>query len=78
MIFKLIVLALPVLLALIFLRELLGLALFALVVCLAAALLRTLAMKPTAAKTAKPPGEGQGLWREALRNGEDGNGFQPF
>ncbi len=50
-----IILVLIVLFALIFLRALLGLALLALAVCLGVAVLRTLAMKPTAAKTAVPP-----------------------
>lgn len=52
---KLMVLLLLALFALVFVRALLGLALLALGVCLAAALIRTLAMKPTAAKTAQPP-----------------------
>lgn len=50
-----ILLALLVLLALVFLRALLGLLLAALGVCLAVAVCRALAMKPTAAKTAQPP-----------------------
>ena len=50
-----ILLALLVLLAFVFLRALLGLLLAALGVCLAAAVCRALAMKPTAAKTAQPP-----------------------
>jgi len=52
---KLIVFALLALFVLVFLRALLVLALFALAVCLGVAVVRTLAMKPTAAKTAKPP-----------------------
>ena len=50
-----ILIALLVLLALVFMRALLELALLALFVCLAVALVRTLWMKPTAAKTAQPP-----------------------
>ena len=52
---KLLVIAVLVLLALVFLRSLIGLAMFALFVCLAVALMRALAMRPTAAKTAQPP-----------------------
>ena len=55
MIVKLMVLAVLAILALVFLRSLVGLAALALVICLAAAVVRTLRMKPTAAKTAKPP-----------------------
>ena len=51
----LIVIVLLVLLALIFLRALLGVALLALAACVGVAVIRTLMLKPTAAKTAVPP-----------------------
>ncbi|MBE5798442.1 MAG: M20/M25/M40 family metallo-hydrolase [Clostridiales bacterium] len=55
MILKLIVLLLLAVLVLVFLRAFAGLAVFALLACLAVAVVRALMMKPTAAKTATPP-----------------------
>jgi len=52
---KLVVFALLALFVLFFLRALLGLLLAVLVVCLGVAVIRTLMMKPTPAKTAMPP-----------------------
>ena len=52
---KVILAALLVLLAVAFLHSLMGLALLALAVCLAVAVVRTLMIRPTPAKTAQPP-----------------------